>query len=394
MLEALTPPPEDKIIELMTLFAADDRRDKLDLGVGVYKDADGRTPVMRAVKEAEQRLWREQTTKSYLGLAGDLGFVAALRSLIFGEAVPSARIAGVQTPGGTGAVRQLLELVAGVDREATVWHSDPTWPNHPAILKHLGIPVRTYRYFDAATRGVDFAGMLADLAELRSGDVVLIHGCCHNPTGADLAFEEWRVLSELLTRRGAVPMIDLAYQGLGDGIEADVAGLRYMAAQAPEMLVAASCSKTFGLYRERVGAAFAMVAAPKQTATAQAGLATLNRLNYSFPPDHGAKLVAMILGDVALRTDWTAELEGMRLHMLRLRRALTDALRRETNSDRFDFMGQHRGMFSRLGASPEQVATLRRDHGIYMIGDSRVNIAGLPSERIDRLAAAIAAVGV
>ncbi len=394
MLEALTPPPPDKIIELMDLYRADDRRDKVDLGVGVYKDAGGNTPILRAVKEAEQRLWRDQSTKSYVGLAGDLDFVAALRRLIFGDAVPEARIAGVQTPGGTGAVRQLFELVARANPEAVVWHSDPTWPNHPAILNHLGAQIRTYRYFDAASRGVDFEGMLADLAVLRSGDVVLIHGCCHNPTGADLSFEQWRVLSELLNRRGAVPMIDLAYQGFGDGLEADVAGLRYMAAQVPEMLVAASCSKNFGLYRERVGAAFAMVAGPKQTGVVQGNLATLNRLNYSFPPDHGAKLVEMILADVGLRTEWTAELEGMRLHVLRLRRALADALRRETNSDRFDFLTTHRGMFSRLGADPEQVAALRRDHGIYMVGDSRINIAGLPEGRIDRLAAAIAAVGV
>jgi aromatic-amino-acid transaminase len=394
MLEALQPQTADKIIELMGIFAADERSDKVDLGVGVYKDADGRTPVMRAVKTAEQRLWETQETKAYVGLLGDPAFVDAMRALIFADAVPRERIAGAQTPGGTGAIRQLFELVIRARPEATVWYSDPTWPNHPAILNYLRLTSRTYRYFDPATRGVDFEGMLADLAGVQAGDVVLIHGCCHNPTGAELDLEQWRVLTGLLNKTGALPMVDLAYQGFGDGLEADVAGLRYMAANVPEMLVAASCSKNFGLYRERVGAAFALTSAGTMTAVTLGNMAALNRLNFSFPPDHGAKLVAMILGDTALRADWMAELEGMRINMLRLRKTLAEALRRETNSDRFDFVADHRGMFSRLGASPEQVARLRKDHGIYMIGDSRVNIAGLPANGIDHIAKAIAAVGV
>jgi aspartate aminotransferase len=394
MLEALTAPAPDKIIELMGLYAADPRTDKVDLGVGVYKDAHGNTPIMRAVKAAEQKLWQAQTTKTYVGLLGDLGFVDAMRALVFADAVPADRIAGAQTPGGTGAVRQLLELVRIANPEAVVWYSDPTWPNHPAILNYLGIPSRTYRYFDAASRGVDFEGMLADLAGMKPGDVLLLHGCCHNPTGANLSLEQWRTLTELAVGRGVVPMIDLAYQGFGDGLDADVAGLRYMAGQVPEMLLAASCSKNFGLYRDRVGAAFAVTQAPNLTAVARGNLAMLNRLNYSFPPDHGAKLVEIILTDPALRAEWMAELEGMRQNMLTLRRGLRDALRRATNSDRFDFVAEHRGMFSRLGASPEQVARLREHDGIYMVGDSRVNIAGLPADGLDRLATALAAAGV
>ena len=394
MLEALTAPAPDKIIELMGLYAADPRSDKVDLGVGVYKDANGHTPIMRAVKAAEQRLWQAQTTKTYVGLLGDLSFVDAMRGLIFADALPADRIAGAQTPGGTGAVRQLLELVRIANPEAVVWYSDPTWPNHPAILNYLGIPSRTYRYFDAASRGVDFEGMLADLAAMKPGDVLLLHGCCHNPTGANLSLEQWRTLTEFVTGRGVVPMIDLAYQGFGDGLDADVAGLRYMAGQVPELLLAASCSKNFGLYRDRVGAAFAIAQAPNLTPIARGNLAMLNRLNYSFPPDHGAKLVEIILGDPGLRAEWMAELEEMRQNMLGLRRGLRDALRRATNSDRFDFVAEHRGMFSRLGASPEQVARLREHDGIYMVGDSRVNIAGLPADGLDRLAKAIAAAGV
>jgi aspartate aminotransferase len=391
MFETLKPTPPDKIIELMDLFKSDPRTDKLDLGVGVYKDASGRTPVMRAVKAAEARLLAEQDTKAYVGLLGDLSFVKAMGDLALGNAAPSERLAGAQTPGGTGAIRQLFELIRRANPGATVWHSDPTWPNHPAILAYLGMPARTYRYFDAETRGVDFAGMMADLVGLKAGDVLLLHGCCHNPTGANLDLDEWREVTAAVIAAGAVPMIDLAYQGFGDGLDADVAGLRHMAAAVPEMMLAASCSKNFGLYRDRVGAAFVLSADKAQAEISRSNLASLNRLNYSFPPDHGAKVVSMILADPELRADWASELEAMRTGMLKLRQGLADALRRETNSDRFDFVAAHRGMFSRLGAGPEQVAALRKDHGIYMVGDSRINIAGLPADGLEPLAKAIAA---
>lgn len=392
MLEALQAPAPDKIIELMSLYAEDPREDKLDLGVGVYKDAEGRTPIMRAVKEAERRLLEEQTTKSYVALLGDANYVDRMRDLIFGDAVPADRIAGCQTPGGTGAVHQLFELIQRADPEAVVWYSEPTWPNHPAMLAHLGIPAKTYRYFDAATRGVDFEGMLADLAGAKVGDVVLLHGCCHNPTGANLTLEQWRAIAELCEQRGLVPMIDLAYQGFGDGLDSDVAGMRYLAGQVPEILVAASCSKNFGLYRDRVGAAFAVSSAPNLMPIARGNLASLNRMNFSFPPDHGARAVGIILGDDKLRLDWIAELEEMRQGMLVLRRDFAEALRLATNSDRYDFIGTHRGMFSRLGLTPGQVATLRSDYGVYMTGDSRINIAGLRAQGFDKFATAIAAV--
>ena len=392
MLENLKEQAPDKIIELIGLYAADTREGKLDLGVGVYKDAAGTTPVMRAVKAAEAKLLAEQDTKKYVGLLGDLSYVDAIRDLVLGDAVPAGRVCGAQEPGGTGAIRQLFELIKAANEGATVWISDPSWPNHEAILNYLGMKVGKYRYFDEATCGVDFAGMKADLEGAAEGDVLLLHGCCHNPTGANITEAEWAEVSEIALAKGLMPMIDIAYQGFGDGLEEDAAGVRIMAAKVPEMLVAASCSKNFGLYRDRVGAALIVSKDEAGTALSKANIAGLNRLNFSFPPDHGAKVVSIIMNDAELRADWAAELEEMRLNMLDLRQGLADALRRETNSDRFDFVAEHRGMFSRLGLSPEQVMKLRTDHAIYMVGDSRINIAGLPKAGLDKLAKAIASV--
>ncbi len=393
MFEHLPAPAPDKIIALMGIYAADTRSDKVDLGVGVYKDAAGNTPVMRAVKAAEECLLREQTTKTYLSMLGEKVFVDAMRDLVLAGTVPAERVAGAQMPGGTGAVHQLCWIVKRARPEATVWYSDPTWPNHPAILDHLSIPSRTYRYYDALNGVVDFAGMQADLAGAKAGDVVLLHGCCHNPTGANLDLDQWKALTEDFTARGIVPLIDLAYQGFGDGLDEDVAGVRHMAATLPETLIAASCSKNFGVYRERVGAALVVARNAAEAKLAEGNLATLNRLNFSFPPDHGARVVGMILTDPALRADWEAELTEMRTNMLTLRKGLADALRRETNSDRFDYIATHRGMFTQLGGTVEKVADLREKHGVYMVGIGRINIAGLPANGLDRLAQAIAASG-
>ena len=392
MFETLKQPAPDKIIELISLFAADERTDKLDLGVGVYKDENGKTPVMRAVKEAEKRLLESQESKSYVGLLGDLSYVDAIRDLVLGDTVEAGRVCGAQQPGGTGAIRQIFELIKSANADATVWISNPSWPNHEAILKYLGMNVGKYRYFDEATCGVDFAGMKADLEGAIEGDVLLLHGCCHNPTGANITEAEWAEVTDLALAKGLVPMVDIAYQGFGDGLEGDTKGLRIMAARVPEMLIAASCSKNFGLYRDRVGASLIISRDETENAVNKANLAGLNRVNFSFPPDHGAKVVSIIMNDDALRADWMAELEDMRLSMLDLRQGLADALRRATNSDRFDFVAEHRGMFSRLGLTPEQVMQLRTDHGVYMVGDSRINIAGLPREGLDNFAKAIAAV--
>ena len=390
MLEVLNPQPQDKILQLIAMYRDDPRDTKIDLGVGVYKDASGLTPVMRAVKAAERQLCDTQTTKSYTGLAGEPAYNAAMVGMILGDGYGD-RAASVATPGGTGAIRQALELIKMAAPGATVWLSNPTWPNHPSIIKYLGMKMAEYRYFDAETRGVDFAGVLEDLGRVAAGDIVLLHGCCHNPTGANFTADQWAQVADVLEARGAVPFIDLAYQGFGDGLEEDAAATRMIAARFPEVLIAASCSKNFGIYRERTGVLIALTD-PGRRAVVQGNLAFLNRQNYSFPPDHGARLVTMILEDDALRADWKAELEEVRLNMLSLRQQLADDLRRATNSDRFDFVAHHRGMFSRLGLTEAQVVTLREKHGIYMVGDSRINIAGLNARTVPILAAAIATV--
>ena len=277
--------------------------------------------------------------------------------------------------------------------EARVFVSDPTWPNHLSILSYLGMEVVNYRYFDSATGGVNFDGMIEDLKTAKKGDVVLLHGCCHNPTGANLNSSEWDAVIEVLQSTGAVPMIDIAYQGFGDGLEADAAATRKVASSVPECLIAASCSKNFGIYRERTGILM-LVASEAAQGLNQATLAFLNRQNYSFPPDHGARIVSTILTDDELKADWMAELEDVRNAMLALREQLAGELQRLSGSDRFGFLAQHRGMFSRLGTTPDKVEALREKHGIYMVGDSRMNIAGLNQNSVPILARAIIDVGI
>jgi aromatic-amino-acid transaminase len=379
---------------LMQMYREDPRETKIDLGVGVYKDASGLTPVMRAVKKAEHRIWEAQDTKVYTGLAGDPAFADAMVSLVLDDAVSRDQVAAVATPGGTGAVRQAFEMVKMANPKARVFVSDPTWPNHLSILKYLGMEVVPYRYFDGETGGVTFEGMVEDLRQARKGDLVLLHGCCHNPTGANLLSGEWDAVIDILRESGATPMIDIAYQGFGDGLDADAAATRKVAASLPECIIAASCSKNFGIYRERTGLLMVVAADGGARKLNQETLAFLNRQNYSFPPDHGARVVSTILTDEGLRADWAAELEEVRLSMLGLRQQLADELQRLSNSDRFGFLAQHRGMFSRLGTSPEKVEALRKEHGIYMVGDSRMNIAGLNAETVPILAKAIIDVGI
>lgn len=394
MLNALHAQPQDKILQLIQMYKDDPRDTKIDLGVGVYKDATGLTPVMRAVKAAEKQLWEVEKTKTYTGLAGEPAYAEAMQSLLLDGTVPADRLSAVATPGGTGAIRQALELIQLASPDATVWLSNPTWPNHPSIIKYLGMKMAEYRYFDSDSRGVDFDGMLADIAQAKPGDVVLLHACCHNPTGANLTLPQWSAVADSLEKTGAIPFIDIAYQGFGDGLEEDAAGMRLLASRMPELLIAASCSKNFGIYRERTGILIAVSPKAEMRAVVQGNLAFLNRQNFSFPPDHGARLVTMILNDPSLRADWQAELEEVRTNMLSLRESLAAELRRLSGSDRFGFLAQHRGMFSRLGASPEQVETLRRDHGIYMVGDSRMNIAGLNARTVPILAKAIIDAGI
>ena len=394
MFETLKEQPADKILALMQTYRDDPREMKIDLGVGVYKDASGNTPIMRAIKQAEQQLWEAETTKAYTGLAGDPVFADSMVAMVLGDAVPRANVAAAATPGGTGAVRQGFDMVRMANPDAKVFVSDPTWPNHLSILKHMGMNMVPYRYFDADSRGVDFDGMMEDLGQAGPGDIVLVHGCCHNPTGANLNMTEWKALVDLLIKTGATPMVDIAYQGFGDGLEEDNVKTRLIASSVPETIIAASCSKNFGIYRERTGLLMAVAADPSAHKLNQGTLAYLNRQNFSFPPDHGARLVTMVLNDDALRSEWAKELEEMRNGMLGLREQLAAELQRLSGSDRFGFIAQHRGMFSRLGATPEQVEKLREDHAIYLVGDSRLNIAGLNKDSVPILAKAMIDVGI
>ncbi|HIC66967.1 MAG: amino acid aminotransferase [Paracoccus sp. (in: a-proteobacteria)] len=393
MLSNLKPQAPDKILMLVEEFKADTRQGKIDLGVGVYKDPQGVTPVMRAVKQAEQRIWENQTTKAYTGLAGTPEYREAMAGMVLGE-VPAERLASVATVGGTGAIRQGLELARLANPDLTVYVSDPTWPNHLSILKFMGLPFVEYRYFDNDSRGVDFEAMKADIARAGRGDIVLLHGCCHNPTGANLTPEQWQEVVSILEQSGAVPLIDLAYQGFGDGLEADAEATRLVARSLPEVLIAASCSKNFGIYRERTGILMALAEGREARDLTQGSMAYLNRQNYSFPPDHGARIVSTILADAALRADWQAELEEVRNTMLGLRSQLASELRELSGSDRFDFIADHRGMFSRLGATPDQVQSLKSESAIYMVGDSRLNIAGLNGHTVPILARAIIEAGI
>lgn len=392
MFDTLTPPELDKILRLMALYAADPRPGKIDLGVGVYRTPTGKTPVMAVVKAAEKRIWDTQDTKGYVGLTGDPAFLDAMRALVLGDVVAQTRVALCATPGGTGAVRQTLEMVRRLSPMARVWLPAPTWPNHTAIADHLGFAHLTYRYYDPATGGIDRAGMQTDLAQAQRGDVVVLHACCHNPTGADLTPDDWAAITDILMDTGGIPFVDMAYLGFGTGLERDAAGTRHIAARLPEALIAVSCSKNFGLYRERVGMILAIAADGVARDAAQGMLAHLNRQNYAFPPDHGARIVQTILNDPELYAQWQAELTTMRDGIVANRAALAQALQNETQSDRFDFLVNHQGMFSLIGADPDQVRHLRENHGIYMVADGRMNMAGLTPDRIPDVAKILARV--
>ena len=393
MLGNLKTQAPDKILSLMAEFQSDTRQGKIDLGVGVYKDPNGLTPVMRAVKAAERQIWETQTTKTYTALAGAPEYRDAMASLVLGQP-DTTRLASAASVGGTGALRQAFELIRLANPDAVIHVSDPTWPNHLSILQFMGQPFRPYPYFDSETRGVAFDRMLDAIGQAKSGDAVLLHGCCHNPTGANPTAAQWEAIADSLEKTGAIPLIDLAYQGFGDGLDEDAAPTRMLASRLPEVVIAASCSKNFGIYRERAGILMVLADSTAARDLTQGSLTFLNRQSFSFPPDHGARIVSTILNDDALRQDWKTELEDLRQTMLGLRTQLAAELRQLTGTGRFDFIKDHRGMFSRLGATEAQVAAIKEDAGIYMVGDSRLNIAGLNSDSVPILARAIVEVGV
>ena len=394
MLEQLQQQPPDKILALMQTFKEDPRANKLDLGIGVYKNENGQTPIINAVKKAEKILWEQETTKSYTKLTGDSDFQTVMKELIFSDCVSEDIISTAHTPGGTGAIRQAFELIRLASPNSKIWISNPTWPNHISILKFLNIPYSEYVYFDKKTCELNFDGMMESLKNTKPGDIILLHGCCHNPTGANLNNDQWKELQKFLCDNQLVPLIDLAYQGFGDGLDEDAYGVRLLAKKCEELILAASCSKNFGIYRERTGILFTISENEKIKNISSNTLAFLNRQNFSFPPDHGGKLVTLILKNEELKSSWIKELNEMRLNMLDIRKSLAEELRKKSQSNRFDFLETHRGMFSLLGATKDQVLSMREKHAIYMIEDSRVNIAGLNKKRLSKLAGAIIDVGI
>jgi aromatic-amino-acid transaminase len=392
MLGSLSMPPPDKILSLMALFREDPRPGKIDLGVGVYRDATGVTPVLDTVKEAERRLHAAETTKTYVGPAGDVAFTALVAKLVFGAAAPFERIRGIQTTGGAGALSVIAGLVAAARPGATVHVPDPTWLNHAAMLEDHGLRLAVYPYFSPGIEGrIDIDAMAAHLAAAPRGDVVLMHGCCHNPTGADLSPGQWERIAGVVARAGLVPFVDLAYQGFGDGLDEDAAGVRLLATLVPEMMVAVSCSKNFSIYRDRAGAAFVLAATAEEAAVAQSHMVVRGRIAYSMPPDHGASIVRIILEDPALAGRWRQEVDAMRGNVKALRQSLADAFRRLSNRGDFDHLTTDKGMFSRLDLTPDAVKRLREAHAIYIVEDGRINVAGLRAEEVDRFAAAVLA---
>ncbi len=392
MFESLKLQPKDKIMELMNKFSNDKRLEKIDLGVGVYKNQFGKTPVMRSVKKAEKNLLEKQQSKSYLGLSGSEDFLENINNLIFSGNVDKGRVVSIQAPGGTGAIHQLLNLIKKTNFNKKVLIPKPSWPNHKAILKHLNIEHDEYFYFDERSCEVDFEKMIYDIDKAEKGDIILLHGCCHNPTGANLTKKNWEDLSSIFLKKNLLPFVDMAYQGFGDGLDEDASGLRILCNNLPEVLVAASCSKNFGVYRDRVGSAIVISKNKNTSNIVKDNLKSLNRLTYSFPPDHGAAVVSEVLSNKILLSDWQLELEEMRSDMLEIRIGLSNSLNRETKSSRFDFIKKHRGMFSRLGLEKNQIDILREKFGIYMVSDSRINIAGLQKNNIHFVASSIASI--
>jgi aromatic-amino-acid transaminase len=380
----LETPTPDAILGLAAQFRADPRAHKIDLGVGVFRDEAGRTPVMRAVKAAEARLLETQESKSYLGLEGDMAFVERMEPIVFGaDHTLADRLQGLQTAGGTGALRAALDLVRRAQPGAKVWVGLPTWANHRPLILASGLEVAPMPFFDQPTQAVDVGAMLAALDKASPGDAVLLQGCCHNPTGAVIAPADWEALADIVNRRGLLPIMDLAYQGLGDGLDADAASTRLMAARVPSLLVAYSCDKNFGVYRDRIGALWVVGADAAETARARAHALAAVRTMWSMPPDHGAAAIRLILEDEGLTADWRAELDAMRARIQQVRRALAAA------HPLLAPLGGQTGMFSLLPIAPDVVERLKTEHAIYAVPPGRINVAGLRADQVDLLAAAL-----
>jgi aromatic-amino-acid transaminase len=379
----LPPVQSDSLLALIALANADPRPHKIDVGVGVFRDAAGHTPILKVIKEAERRLIETQRSKSYLGSAGDKRFAELIRPILLGEHANDDRIAGVQTPGGCGALRLGFELLATANPGTRVFVGTPTWPNHPPIIRAVNLQIVEYPYYERGQAIIRFEDMLETLNRGEPGDVALLHGCCHNPTGADLSHEQWREVTEVIASRRLIPLVDIAYQGFGRGLDEDAAGLRGLLAACDEVVVAQSCDKNFSVYRDRVGSLFVKTGSLETTATAMAHVFQRAREMWSMPPDHGAAAVHIVLDDPELRAAWLVELTAMRERINSVRQRIAAA------DPRLSFIGGQYGMFSMLPVSKAQVLKLREDHAIYMAESGRFNVVGMSDEAIDRFISAV-----
>ncbi len=392
MFETLEPKPADAILKLIGQHKDDPRAEKVDLGVGVYRDADGNTPILRTVKKAENWLVGTQSSKAYLGSRGDPVYCAAIQKLVFGEHADSDRIITLQSPGGSGALRVGAEVALRANPQARIWVSEPTWNNHVPLLGEAGLQLNTYPYYDTEQNSLRFDAMLEALGGAAAGDMVLIHGCCHNPTGMDLSAAQWDQVADVVVDRELIPFIDIAYQGFSAGLDDDAYGVRMLFERVPEMIVTQSCSKNFGLYRDRVGA-LSLVAKNQATATiidsqAQSSVRTM----YSLPPDHGGAVVSHILNDAELSAEWHDELAGMRNRLGDMRKLLVGALLDAAPGHDFSHIERTTGMFCYLGVSADQVARLISDRGVYLVDSSRINVCGITEGNVQYLAESIASV--
>ncbi|TWU22055.1 Aspartate aminotransferase [Novipirellula galeiformis] len=385
--------PPDSILGLTEAFLADKNPSKMNLSVGVYKDASGQTPILKCVKEAERRLIETEATKGYLSIDGLPDYREQVRSLVFGDSIDAGRIAILQTPGGTGALRVAADFIVAQLSPARIWMPSPTWANHPAIFAAAGLASETYRYLGSDRTSFDLAGMLEDLNQkTKPGDAVLLHACCHNPTGVDPTPEDWKAIAKTVAERQLIPLIDFAYQGFGDGIEQDKAGLQTILEAVDEAIVCNSFSKNFGLYSERVGSVCLVAADSETMKAAQSQLKTIVRTNYSNPPRHGGAIVATVLQDAELTTLWKQEVDEMRQRIDALRQQFVETMKTTGAGHDFSFLLKQKGMFSFSGLTPMQVDELKNKHGIYIVGSGRINVAGMSEAKMDSLCQSVASV--
>lgn len=382
--------PADAILKLIAEHRDDPRPNKIDLGVGVYRTAGGETPILPTVKKAEQQLFETQTSKSYLGTAGSAGFNAAMQDLVFGGSAPAERLVTLQTPGGSGSLSVGAGLVLRAREQATAWVSEPTWANHVPLLGGAGLTLKSHPYYDTDKHVINIDAMLEALRAVPKGDIVVLHACCHNPSGLDPSAEEWQAISDVIVERELLPFVDMAYQGFAAGVEEDAFAIRHLAARVPEMIVSSSCSKNFGLYRDRVGTVSLLAADADTAAVVNSNANNFVRTIYSMPPDHGAAIVDIILNDAGLRQEWVAEVDAMRGRLHDMSELLHKALQEKAPDRDFSHIVRTNGMFCFLGITAEQVDRLKQDYGVYMVGSSRINVAGITPDNVDYLAASIA----